>query len=128
MAEDDGVRSRAGREVWSKRVERWRESGLRTAEFAAELGINPRSLTYWKWRLGKEARGERVLTAKAGKPRRIAAPSGGASPQPSGFIEVRASVSAARIEVELRGGRRIHVPDSFDAEALRKLLAVLESP
>jgi transposase-like protein len=51
-----------GREVWEPRVRRLRESGLTVAEFAAELGVNPKTLTYWKWRLGKEA--------SAGRPRR----------------------------------------------------------
>ena len=37
-------RARVEREEWAKRVERWRDSGLRTAEFATELGINPRTL------------------------------------------------------------------------------------
>jgi transposase len=53
------TRSRVAREEWAKRVERWRDSGLKCAEFAAEVGINPRTLTYWKWVLGKEARGEK---------------------------------------------------------------------
>jgi hypothetical protein len=39
-------RTRVGREEWAKRVERWRDSGLTTAEFAAEVGINPKTLTY----------------------------------------------------------------------------------
>jgi hypothetical protein len=52
-------RVRVGREEWAKRVQRWRDSGLTCAEFAAELGINPRTLTYWKWVLEKEARGEK---------------------------------------------------------------------
>ena len=54
------ARSRVAREEWAKRVERWRESGLTSAEFAAELGINPRTLTYWKWVLGREARAKNV--------------------------------------------------------------------
>jgi hypothetical protein len=51
-------RSRVARKEWAKRVEHWRDSGLSCAEFAAELGVNPRTLTYWKWMLNKEARGE----------------------------------------------------------------------
>src|SRR5688572_27597837 len=47
-------RSRVAREEWAKRVERWCESGLTAAEFAAELGINARTLTYWKWVLGRK--------------------------------------------------------------------------
>jgi hypothetical protein len=53
------TRSRVTREEWAKRVERWRDSELWAAEFAAGLGINARTLVYWKYILGKEARGER---------------------------------------------------------------------
>jgi hypothetical protein len=44
--------------VWAKRVERWRESGLRASEFAAELGVNAGTLAHWKYRLAAEARAE----------------------------------------------------------------------
>ena len=50
------------REVWEKRVARWRESGLTAKEFAAEVGVNAQTLGYWGWRLkqGKAAaRGRR---------------------------------------------------------------------
>src|SRR5207248_3237360 len=59
MGDHEQERGRVSREEWTKRVERWRESGLTCAEFAAELGINPRTLTYWKWMFAKEARGEK---------------------------------------------------------------------
>lgn len=42
--------ARESREVWLKRVERWRESGLSAAEFANEVGINAGSLRHWGWR------------------------------------------------------------------------------
>jgi hypothetical protein len=51
-------RWRVARQDWAKRVERWRDTGLSCAEFAAELGVNTRTLTCWKWMLNKEARGE----------------------------------------------------------------------
>jgi orotate phosphoribosyltransferase-like protein len=58
-------RKRVDREEWAKRVERWRDSGLTTEEFAAELGINPKTLTYWAWTLKREASGKkRVWPAK----------------------------------------------------------------
>ena len=55
-----------GREVWAARVRRSRESDLTVAEFAAEL-VNPSTLTYWKWRLGKEARESKGRVAPARK-------------------------------------------------------------
>lgn len=123
-------RSRLAREEWAKRVERWRESGLTSAEFAAELGINPRTLTYWKWVLGKEARGEkrewpsRKRGGRAGRPPTRGAESRPALPE---FVEVHAAAGDARFELELGAGRRLHVPASFDATELRRLLDVLEA-
>ncbi len=38
---------RSSRDEWAKRVERWVDSGLTAAEFGAEAGINPRTLTFW---------------------------------------------------------------------------------
>ncbi|MEM6531604.1 MAG: hypothetical protein AAF654_03225 [Myxococcota bacterium] len=48
--------ARESREVWAKRVELWKDSGLTAREFAAEVGINHRTLTYWKYQLSKEAK------------------------------------------------------------------------
>jgi hypothetical protein len=48
---------------WAKRVERWRDSGLTTAEFAAPVGINAKTLTYWAWTLEREAIGDKRVWA-----------------------------------------------------------------
>jgi hypothetical protein len=64
MDEPVQKRTRVAREEWAKRVERWRDSGLTTAEFAAELGINPHSLTYWAWTLKREASGQKRIWTK----------------------------------------------------------------
>jgi hypothetical protein len=53
--------ARESREVWVKRVERWRESGLTAAEFAAEVGINAGSLRHWSWRVDAERRRQAAL-------------------------------------------------------------------
>ncbi|MEY2935438.1 MAG: hypothetical protein RL033_6187 [Pseudomonadota bacterium] len=120
-------RTRVGREEWAKRVERWRDSGLTTAEFAAELGINPHSLTYWAWTLKREASGQkRIWTKKTGKhsvARKAATPSGTPT---APFVEVKGHTPGAKFELEIRG-RRLHIPDSFDAKQLRSLLEILET-
>jgi hypothetical protein len=46
--------ARVSREVWAKRVERWKDSGLSAKEFAAELDVSPNTLTFWKWKLRKD--------------------------------------------------------------------------
>ena len=59
----------ASRRLWTKRVERWRESGLSANEFATELGVNAATLAQWKYRLAAEAQaempGERTLDPAA---------------------------------------------------------------
>jgi hypothetical protein len=126
-------RSRVAREEWAKRVERWRDSGLSCAEFAAELGINPRTLTYWKWMLNKEARGEkrvwRARKAPTPRVRRAAASERPQSPPVvAGLVEIEAAPRDGRFELELGAGRRLRVPASFDPTDLRRLLDVLEAP
>ena len=127
----DEARARVSREEWAKRVERWRDSGLTSKEFAAELGISAATLTYWKWRLGKDAReaaGEAPKT-KASKPRpKQARPQPEAAPESdvSSLVVVQAPASDARLEVELADGKRLRVPSSFNTEALRRIVAALE--
>jgi hypothetical protein len=132
---EEQSRSRVAREEWAKRVERWRDSGLTCAEFAAELGVNARTLTYWKWVLGKEAKGEKRTwpgrKARGAQPRagRAAVTKPASAPAMlSGLIEVQTAPRDGRFELELSGGKRLRVPPSFDAAELRRLLAVLEAP
>jgi hypothetical protein len=79
---------------------------LSANEFAAEIGVNARTLTYWKWKLGRsESRGVE-------------------------FVEVSPTAVAAdaaneQLEVVLDGGVVIRVPARFDAEALRRVVAAL---
>jgi hypothetical protein len=106
---------RDARATWTKRVERWGASGLSAAEFALEIGVNARTLTYWKWKLGKP------------EPHRGA-------PRPE-FVEVVATapsgISGAApldaLEVVLVGGVVIRVPARFDADALRRVVVALEA-
>jgi len=110
--------AREGRAVWEARVRRLGESDLTTKEFAAELGVNERTLTYWKWRFGKEARESerRERTPKASKPT---------------FVEVRPSEPVrkdrSRIEVVLDGGVVVRVPDDFESETLQRVVAALKA-
>jgi transcriptional regulator with XRE-family HTH domain len=129
---EEQARSRVTREEWAKRVERWRDSGLSAAEFAAELGINARTLVYWKYILGKEARGERrVWPSRKARTLRAARKVFGKAPAPSvvapGLVEVHAVSRDERFELELGAGRRLRVPRTFEAAELRRLLDVLEA-
>jgi hypothetical protein len=109
---------RSSRDEWAKRVERWVDSGQTAAEFGAEAGINPRTLTFWKWRLRREPG-----PGRRGRPRTRA------------FVEVVAQGEAGgttekakpmTLEVVLRDGTVIRVPPHFDSAALKQVLGALE--
>jgi len=104
------------RSEWAERVGRWRRSGLTAKEFARSVGINPGTLMYWACRLGRERR-----------MRGAASPRSGLGPAPAlGFVELMAgSGSDSRFELELGNGRRLHIPATFEAAALERLLSVL---
>ena len=125
----DVARARVGRAEWEKRVQRWQDSGLTSKEFAAKLGISAATLAYWKWRLKRERReaaGDgRQTKAAMPRPRRkrvTAAP----ERDNSSLVVVQAAPADTRIEIELADGRRLRVPSSFDADALRRIVATLE--
>jgi transposase-like protein len=112
---------RTTRAEWAKRVERWADSGLTSKEFAAELGINPRSLVFWKWQLKRDGQVgslAREQTRKVPRRRSVAK---------LPLVELRPSLSETRIELELGAGRRLKIPAGFDVESLRRLLSVLEA-
>lgn len=119
-------RERSSREQWRKRVERWRDSGLTAAEFSAEVGINPRTLAFWKWKLSKEDAGEST------KPRSRRAPrSRSTALQPARFDAVTfvefAPAEDRTVPIELVIGRYVvRVPGSFDADVLGRVLDVVE--
>lgn len=114
------------REVWAKRVERWKESGLTAKEFATELGISPRSLAWWKWRLRSTPKAAASATsAMTEKPRRRSRKST-AAVTPLTFVEMTSVVAAEPIEVVLTTGVRIRLPANFEATSFERLLGVLE--
>jgi hypothetical protein len=112
--------ARSSKQVWVKRVEEWARRGGSAKEFAAELGVSPRTLVYWKWRLGKEAQGNACAPAHRSRRRAHA----------FSFIEVtsqqpsRASVSY--IEIAIGDRLVVRVFDGFDAAMLRRVLEVVE--
>jgi transposase-like protein len=114
---------RIGREQRARHVERWRESGLVAREYAARAGVNVHTLRSWKYALADEKRPSAVTTPKTTAVRsRVIAPK-------LPLIEVRGSGRTdEHFELEFADGRRLRVPPSFDADALRRLLAALEVP
>jgi transposase len=123
---------RTTKDEWAKRVERWQDSGLSSGEFAAETGINPRSLMYWKWRLKKESRdaggadGAPPPSSRGPRqPRRRGPVDAEAVPLP--LVELKAAATDGRFELELGNGRRVRVPSEFEPAALQRLLTILEA-
>ena len=96
--------ARATREQWAKRVEQWKRSGLTAARFASRHGLSPRSLTWWKWRLGRVAE------------------------KTPPVVEVVALARGGEAPFEVVVDERLHVrvPAGFDAGELRRLVAALE--
>ena len=106
---------RTSREEWRKRVERWKDSGLTAEQFATELGINPRTLQFWQYKLRQ---------ASESKPR--AGVKRGVRKDPLRLVEVHSTVTdASGFELELGNSKRLRIPSGFDASALERLLVVL---
>jgi transposase len=109
--------AREKRDVWIKRVERWRGSGLSAREFGAEVGIDSKALLRWSWRLRSEQRRAAQTSA---------APS---IPAPE-WVEVTArpveSQSTPTVtslfELVLPTGVTVRVPPGFSSDALKRLL------
>jgi transposase-like protein len=114
--------TRQTEQLWRKRVEGWKDSGLTAAEYAREIGVNPHTLTYWKWR----------LKARRGSPDKRPAP--GEAPVRDGFVEVvmaqpepvsPPSAPAEPLELLLGGSLMLRIPVRFDETALRRVVATL---
>jgi transposase-like protein len=93
-------------------LEKQASSGLTAREFAERERIEPSRLYYWRERLGVSI-GQQLAASAASMPERAA------------FVEVR-SHRPSRIELVLRSGHVLFVPDSFDASALGRLVEILE--
>lgn len=109
---------RADRATWAKRLERWKDSGLSAKEFAAEIGVTPKALAWWKWRLGSKG------PAKALPKRR--SESAKAALSPMTFIEMAPRLVREPLEVVARSGVCIRVPADADPSVLARVLDVLE--
>jgi hypothetical protein len=97
----------ATRERWRAHVVAWATSGLTCKAYAAKARVNPRTLTWWKSKLGETA-------------------------SPAAFVEVTAQVAAATepeggvLEVVV-GRVLLRVRGRVDADALVRVLDVLEA-
>ena len=106
------------RAIWLQRLEQWRESGLTARKFAAQIGVNPGTLSSWKYKVAAgRAGGQTAATAERVEfVEVIGAPAS---------LPINRSVEE-RLEVVCPDGRTVRVPRTFDAETLVRLLDVLE--
>jgi transposase-like protein len=88
-------------------------SGLALSAFALEMGLEPQRLLHWRRVLAptKDAAFEEVVRRPTVRGTRG---------------DVVAGVAQGCCEVVLASGRVVRVPESFNAEALARLLAVVE--
>lgn len=115
MARRLEVKQVAGSRYWRESdarvlVEAWRSSGETLTGFARRHGVQPRRLARWAGRL-KGALGDAVRFHRVRLVDR--------------HMDAGSGRSGASIEIELAGGELVRVPRGFEAEELRRVLAVL---
>ena len=116
---------RSTREEWAARVAQWKSSGRTAAEFASEVGVSARSLSWWKWQLESTTRSGSPKRARARQqPELIEKPT---TISPLTFVEMPPAIEADRLEVVLASSVRIRVRPGFDSATLERVLDVLEA-
>ena len=111
------ARIRRGRSFWAEVVAAYEGDGgnEQHSAFASRRGIHCDSFRRWLYKLRAE---------KAGRPW----PRAQSKETPLRLVELQsAEIADRRFEIDLRGGTRLRVPETFDAEALRRLLGVLDA-
>lgn len=99
-----------GRAEWSKRLRRWRASGLSSREFAAGEGFNPKTLLWWSSKLRRESDSSSELPS---------------TPTLS-FVEVTGIASSSPIRLRFGGGE-LDVAQGADEATLTTVLRALRS-
>jgi hypothetical protein len=114
----------ASRAEWKQRVAEWKRSGQTAEVFAAERGINPRTLLWWSSTLRRPA--ARVADRAADVSFAQLVPEAPA-PTASARSAESATIESATVELVLTSGRVVRVRPGFDATLLRELLTALEN-
>lgn len=117
--------------LWRGAIERCDKSGLTVREFCRKQGINPSTLSWWRWELRRRAakpQGGKSKGPVPGSRRFLPVEVVGIPHAPQSPCEREACPRAQAIEILLGGNRRIRVAQGFDAETLHRVLSVLEAP
>ena len=120
----------ARREYWRALVDAHRRSGLSQAAFCRRRGIPTGTLSFWKWKLAREAGARRP----ADGPARPAGPPTfvpiqiAASPPPRVGVEARAApVWDGEVEIALDRGPLVRVRGRVDEAGLALVLRAVEA-
>jgi hypothetical protein len=119
--------ARVSRADWVKRVERWGDSGLSAKQFADENGVSPQSLTFWKWKLRREAGAHAHVEESRAKSSRAG------SRHTTTFLQLLPTIatqtrSSSMLELVLPNGLAVRIPAAFDEQTLKRLIALLGGP
>ena len=111
---------------WRRLVRDHKRSGLTVRQFCHENDLPESAFYYWRRELLR-----RDAARDEAKQEQRKRPSTSTRPvTPAAFVPVtvtqEARPDAARIEIELPGGQRVHVTAPVDRQALADVLAVLE--
>jgi|HubBroStandDraft_4_1064222.scaffolds.fasta_scaffold166442_3 hypothetical protein len=118
----DGGKERS----WRRTFRQWRRSGLSVRAFCAEYGLAEPS--FYAWRRIVAQRDQESAQVRAKPEQGSVHRAGPASDDAPVFVPLRViDVSTqVAIEVLLERGRVVRILRGFDADTLRKLLAILE--
>jgi hypothetical protein len=117
---------------WAALIDQWRQSGLGLPEFCQRHGLSRGTMQNWVYKPGLK---RAVEEARRGTQGQVLDPGHGeepSAPAPSpAFLPVRVTEGreasdGSGVEVVIGVGRRVVVGAGFDAETLRRVVAVLE--
>jgi lambda repressor-like predicted transcriptional regulator len=114
-------------EQWADVVSQWRASGLSQKEFCRRRDISDRALNNWLYKSPYRERVARILAARSQNKIDAETPRFLPVTVLSATRETDSHRACATIEVVLPSGSRIAVTPGFDAETLRRVVAVLEA-
>jgi hypothetical protein len=117
MADPVGIVVRRTHREWARLVRKWQRSGQSARAFGAAHGVNPRTLTWWKWRLGSDSDG---VHPPAGPPRLVPV-----DVVDEGAERARVTVDGSSWELTTASGERLAVRGRLTGADLAAVLTTL---
>lgn len=103
---------RRSQQEWSELVEEWRSSSQSRREFCSERALNPRTLSWWTWKLRQVAEDRGHLAWIEAAPMEL--PRSGGS-----------TAASTDLTLILGEGISIRIPVGFDPPTLERLVRTL---